>query len=354
MNIEGGLYYRIFSHSQYTCGDGGPFEFIVYDTTPDTSQSKDLLAKFPGGGIGFYYYDNSGQRVYHANPNGQAIHTSSYARNTFFRTAVSVGDRFANGLTKRIRDQNLKGAENIRLAVMSLCSHDFYHGRGEYNAIDGFARWGYLANYQALDHIESFYNTGNIVTFGGSSGAANFFVAKDHPGVTGIVMESQAGDLAALRDACYSGISVHGASEACFCPDGGPQCHAEYGNRIGFTLDYDEPYLAVQRGEINKPIYLVWNTNDSGANSYLEYENLHNALQAYNPAGQSVAREVCITRPESVPPPDQHDPGNISQHPRCNAHVPMNAEYDYLIDHFDDMTSAQLINDVYNWMMQRL
>ena len=340
LTIEPGFYYWIFKNSRYTCGDEGNYEFIVFDKSNDTRTEKNLAAKFPGGGIGFYYYDSSGKRVYFTHPQAEGVHTSSYARNTFFRTSVS--EEYAKGITKRLVDNNVKGNGDFRMAVVSYCSHDFYFGKGAYDPTDNFYRWGYTANMEAIDYIQKYFATKKLITFGGSSGAANFFVAVNQDNVAGIIMDSQAADISALRDACLSGISIHGSGEPCYCPEGGPQCHQEFADRIGFKTSKDEPYLRVRNGEVNIPIYLVWNERDASRYAYLEYQNLHNAILENNPGGASVANKVCITNPESSPGPV------------CNLHVPTGQDYDYLVNPGDSTTAKQLVDDVYKWLMDRV
>jgi len=100
--------------------------------------------------------------------------------------------------------------------------------------------------------------------------------------------------------------------------------------RIGFSLGVDEPYHFIEAGLNNKPIYHVWNEFDASINAYLLYENLHNAINQYNPAGNSISNKVCITNPDSPPGPT------------CNLHVP--SAYDY-------PETLPLVEEIYDWVL---
>ncbi len=333
LEIEGitllpGYYYRIYENSRYPCGsenDQGNHQFVVLDRGESTTTPRHLFAKFLGGAVGFWYHNASAERVYYPNPNAVGILMPSYNRNMFFRTSVSV--EYANGVTKRFRENS-----SFRMLVPSYCSHDLYHGDGQYDEIDGFSRWGYLAAMEAVDYVQQHFNTNKIITYGGSAGAANFYVGKDQDNVVAIIMDSQALDLSAIRDACYDGHNVFGASQPCFCPEGGLTCMEVLAPRIGFTLGQDEPYRFVEQG-FNKPIYYVWNERDASIYAHLQFDNLHNAISQHNPGGHSVANKLCITNPESPPGPT------------CNLHVP--SAYDY-------PETIPLVEEIYNWALSLL
>jgi hypothetical protein len=323
LTILPGYYYRIYENSAFPCGAGGNHEFIVLDHGPDAAASKHLFAKFLGGGVGFWYEDGGGNRVYYPQENAAGILTSSNNRNMFFRTSVSA--EFANGVTKRFRENS-----GFRIVVPSYCSHDLYRGSGEYNALDGFSRWGYSAAMAAVDYVQQNYNTRQIIAYGGSAGAAgSFYVGKDQDQVVGIIMDSQAVDLAAIRDACYDGYNVFGASYPCFCPEGGDTCMELLAPRIGFSLDAEEPWRFVAQG-FDKPIYFVWNERDASIYAHLQFDNLHAAIEQYSPGGHSVANMVCITNPASPPGPT------------CNLHVP--SAYDYA-------DTTPLVDEIYAWAL---
>lgn len=99
--------------------------------------------------------------------------------------------------------------------------------------------------------------------------------------------------------------------------------------RIGFTLGVDEPYKQIQTN-FDTPIYYVWNERDASIYAHLQFDNLHFALEQYNPGGNSIANMVCITDPETPPGPT------------CNLHVPSAHDYpDTLL----------LVTEIYNWAM---
>jgi hypothetical protein len=323
-----GYYYRIYENSGYPCGAEGNHQFMVLDNGTDTNIQKHLFAKFLGGGVGFWYYDSNGNRVYYPQENAVGLLNATLNRNWMFRTSVS--QEFANGVTKRFRENN-----SFRILVPSYCSHDLYHATSQCNETDGFCRYGYLAAMEAVDYVQQQFNTNKIIIYGGSAGAAGFYIGKDQDTVAGIIMDSQAVDLSAIKDACYDGYNVFGSGNAypCFCPEDvpdGPTCMELLAPRIGFNLGWDEPYHFVERGEVNTPIYLVWNERDASLYAHLQYDNLHNAILQYNPGGNSVANMVCITNPESPPGPI------------CNLHVP--SAYDY-------PETIPLVEEIYNWAL---
>lgn len=326
LTIHPGFYYRVYENSKYPCGSGGNHQFVVYDTATSTTTNKNLFAKFPGGAVGFYFYDG-GQKLYYPNERAIGLLTQKYNYNTMIRTAVS--SEYANGLTRKIRERMLSNGD-FRISVPSYCSHDLYLGRGQCNDVDGFCRYGYLAAMEAIDFVQQTFNTNKIITHGGSAGAANFFVAKDQDNVAGIIMDSFSGDLSAVSDSCHSNTPVFGQGHLCFCPD--QTCMEILTPRIGFTFGVDEPHHVIERG-FNTPIYLVWNERDASINAPLLYNNLHNAIEQYNPGGNSVANKVCITNPDTPPGPI------------CNLHVP--SAYDY-----PDTTA--LVDEMYNWAIARV
>lgn len=326
MTILPGYYYRIYENARYSCGAEGNHQFMVLDHGPNASVPKHLFAKFLGGAVGFWYDDGSGGQLYYPNERAVGLLRASYSWNMFFRTAVS--EEHAGGVTKRFRED-----PDFRVLVPSYCSHDLYQGRGESSEADGFARWGYLAAMEAVDYVQATFSTREIVTYGGSAGAAGaFYIGKDQDGVAGIIMDSQAVDLQAIRDACYDGYNVFGAAYPCFCPEGGPTCMEVLAPRIGFTFGVDEPYQFLEQG-FSKPLFLVWNQRDASLYAHLQFDNLHDAIAEHNPAGSSVAREVCITDPLTPPGPV------------CNLHVP--SAYDY-------PETESLVDEIQAWALAQV
>jgi hypothetical protein len=332
-----GYYYRIYENSQYACGAEGYHQFMVLDSSPDSGTEKQLFAKFLGGAVGFWYYDGEKNRVYYPQENAIGLLNATLNRNWMFRTSVS--EEHANGVTKRIREN-----PGFRIVVPSYCSHDFYHGRGESNETDGFYRYGYSAAMEAVDYVQQNFATDKVIVYGGSAGAAGFYIGKDQDNVAGIVMDSQAIDLSAIRDACYAGHDAFGGAFPCFCPEGGLTCMEVLAPRIGFSLGSDEPYHFVERGEVDAPIFLIWNDHDASVNAHFQYDNLHNALQQYDPGGDSVACRVCLPHtdpsiPDSCIQDDEYVPLGA-----CNLHVPS----------ADDEVASRLVQDVYGWILARV
>lgn len=320
------FYYRIYENRDYPCGAEGYHEFMVLDHDSDLTVPKHLFAKFLGGAVGFWYLDNDNMKLYYPNPNAAGILLARSNRNMFFRTALS--QEFANGVTKRFREN-----DDFRILVPSYCSHDLYLGTGEYSEVDAFHRWGNLAAMAAVDFVQQHFNSGQLITYGGSAGAAgSFYIGKDQDRVAGIIMDSFAGDLKAISDACYDGTNVFGSGYPCFCPENGPTCMEALAPRIGFQLGEDEPYQLVEKG-FDKPLYLVWNERDGTRYAPLHYINLHETIEQFNPAGRSVANMVCITDPNTPPGPI------------CNLHVP--SAYDY------DETEL-LIQEIYTWALSQI
>lgn len=326
LTILPGYYYWIYENSQYPCGAQGNHQFLVLDHENDPDTPKDLFVKFPGGAVGFWYYDEYMQRVYYPNPSASGLLTAQYFRNLFFRTSLS--EEYAGGVTKKIREN-----QNFRIAVPSYCSHDLYLGQGEYNDIDGFNRWGYSAAMSAVDYVQQNFDTLQLITYGGSAGASGaFYIGKDQDSVAGIIMDSQAVDLSAISDACYDGYNVFGNSYPCYCPEGGPTCMEVLAPRISFTFYQDEPYRQIE-SDFNTPIYYVWNERDASIYAHLQFDNLHDALMQINPGGESIANKVCITDPRTPPGPI------------CNLHVP--SAFDFTDTYF-------LVRDIYGWVLSRL
>jgi hypothetical protein len=326
LTILPGYYYRIYENPKYPCGSQGNHLFMVLDDEINTDQPKHLFAKFLGGAVGFWYSDGNGQRVYYPNERAVGLLTASYSRNMFFRTGLS--EEHANGVTKKFRENG-----GFRILIPSYCSHDLYHGRGEFNAVDGFHRWGYSAAMEAVDYVQQHFNTKQIITYGGSAGAAGaFYVGKDQDHVAAIIMDSQAVDLSAISEACYDGYNVFGNTYPCFCPDGGETCMQVLAPRIGFKFQTDEPYQFVEKG-FDKPIYYVWNERDASLYAHLQFDNLHHAIEHYKPGGHSVANKVCITDPRTPPGPV------------CNLHVP--SSYDF-------PETVWLVREIYNWSLLQL
>ncbi|HSJ54462.1 MAG TPA: hypothetical protein VLC52_12040, partial [Anaerolineae bacterium] len=310
-----GYYYRLYENSSYPCGTEGNHQFMVLDSSPDAGVEKHLFVKFLGGAVGFWYLDSGGNRVYYPQENAVGLLTEALNYNWMFRTSVS--EEYADGVTKKIRENS-----QFRILVPSYCSHDFYHGSGECDATDGFCRSGYLAAMEAVDHVQANLATKKLITYGGSAGAAGFYVGKDQDNVAGIIMDSQAVDMTAISDACYAGTDAFGGSFPCFCPAGGPSCMEVLAPRIGFELGQDEPHHFVERGEVGPPIYLIWNAHDASADAHYQYDNLHQALKQYNPGGQSVACRVCLPHADPEVPDTCIQDDNYEPLGTCNLHVP--------------------------------
>jgi hypothetical protein len=326
LTIPPGYYYRIYENAQYACGSQGYHQFMVLDDGVDTGTPKHLFVKFLGGGVGFWYLDESNQRIYFPNERAVGLLSAEYSHNMFFRAGLS--EEHAGGVTKRFRENS-----DFRILMPSYCSHDLYHGTGEFNDIDGFNRWGYSAAMDAVDYVQQNFSIKQIVTYGGSAGAAgSFYVGKDQDHVAAIIMDSQAVDLSAISEACNDGYNVFGNAYPCFCPDGGETCMEVLAPRIGFEFLKDEPYQYVEKG-FNKPIYYVWNERDASIYAHLQFENLHHAIEQYNPGGHSVANKVCITDPRTPPGPT------------CNLHVPSG---------YDFPETISLVEEIYNWSLLQL
>jgi hypothetical protein len=320
ITILPGYYYRIYENDRYPCGLQGNHQFMVLDQNPDSDAYKNLFVKFLGGAVGFWYLDSNQNRAYYPNERAAGLLTASNNWNMFFRTSVS--EEYANGVTKKFRQNS-----SFRILVPSYCSHDLYHGRGEYDQIDGFNRWGYLAAMEAVDYVQEHFNTDQIITYGGSAGAAGaFYIGKDQDNVAGIIMDSQAVDLSAISEACEDGYNVFGGAYPCFCPENGPTCMQVLAPKIGFTFSQDEPYRFFEQG-LSVPIYFVWNENDASQYAQLQFDNLHNAIKQMDPGNHSIANKVCIPQPA------------------CTLHVP---------SAYDDPASESLVNEIYIWALSGL
>jgi hypothetical protein len=107
----------------------------------------------------------------------------------------------------------------------------------------------------------------------------------------------------------------------------------------------DEPYHFVERGEVDTPIFLIWNYHDASSNAHYQYDNLHNALRQYDPGGSSVACRVCLPHADpSIPDSCIQDDAYVPLG-ACNLHVP---------SAYDEDFTEQLVEEVYTWALDRV
>lgn len=311
---EPGYYYRVYESINYACGEQGNHQFMVIDSAQDPNTPKDLFVKFLGGGVGFRYLDAQGQPAYWPDASGTAIGSSQYNQKMFFRAGLSA--EHAQGLTKRFRENH-----DWRMVIVSYCSHDLYLGEGELVQPETNPRWGYAAATQAVNFVRATYGTNRMVTYGGSAGAAGAFFVGKATNADAIIMDSQAADLSAMRDACNADLNVFGNSYPCYVGD--RNAYEILAERIGFEMGVDEPYRNLEDAP---PVYLIWNENDASRNAFLQYVNLHDALAAKG--SPNVAQKVCINDPDI--------PGE------CNLHVPTGK---------DLPDTEWLVADVYAWAL---
>jgi hypothetical protein len=198
---------------------------------------------------------------------------------------------------------------------------------------------------EAVDYVQQSFATKKVIVYGGSAGAAGFYVGRDQDRVAGIIMDSQAVDMSAISDACYAGHDAFGGAFPCFCPEGGSSCMEALAPRIGFNLGWDEPYHFVERGEVDTPVFLIWNYHDASSNAHYQYDNLHNALRQYDPGGNSVACRVCLPHADPSIPDTCIANDDLVPLGACNLHVPSAYDYDF---------TAQLVQDVYQWALARV
>ncbi len=194
---------------------------------------------------------------------------------------------------KLVRDN-----QNWRVLAPSYCSHDFYIGKGQSNAVDGFARWGYYASDEALNFVASEFSTDKIVTTGTSMGASGaFYHGYKRDDVVGIMMDSASMDLSAILEAYKGGLQPLNTEWAVQCD--GVLCGIKLVERTGFKFGIDEPHLLIQKDQVQKPIYFIWNRHDFlyNFNAEISMRNLHETINKYNPGGKSVAKEVCVSNP---------------------------------------------------------
>lgn len=282
-----GYHWWLYRNSSYPCGRSGFHELLVLQKG-DEKNVRNLLVYFHGGGVGLFKKDGT----YNSPDNLKNMLYAERERKTLFGSAL--GD----GLVKIFREE-----KNWRILVPSYCSHDFYFGKGEYSADDGFQRWGYLAAKQAIDFTEEEFPTAKVITYGTSAGASGaFYLGYQRKEVAGIVMDSNSMDLSSMKENCQKGISTccSNYSDVCAGYKRGGDGMKVVAERIGFILGKDEPHIIIQKHEVDKPIYYIWNQNDQyykKENAKYYFLNLHNAIQKYNPQGKSVARKVCISNP---------------------------------------------------------
>lgn len=274
--------YWLYTNSAYPCGQQGYHQFLVLQSGA-TVNLRNLLISHRGGAAGFYY-------------NNRASYFPTNAFTVFLTQSDNqtgmFGHALDNGVPKLVRNNTA-----WRVLVPSYCSHDLYYGRGQFNAEDGFARWGYLADAAAIQYTTAHFPTQKIVTYGTSSGASGaFYQGIAQPGVVGIVMDSDAVDTESIVKACQAAIQPYETDWPCTCQ--GATCAVTLSSRIGFTINDDEPYLKIQRGEVSRPIYLVWDQYDQVWNfseAHLQFDNLMRAIQQHNPGGKSIGSMVCVT-----------------------------------------------------------
>lgn len=293
-----GYYYWLYENTKYPCGKSGNHEFLVFQKG-GSKDKRNLLVRFHGGAAGFFKSDGS----YVPKEGFKAFLYAKKERGVMFNTAL--GD----GLTKLFREQ-----DDWRVLVPSYCSHDFYIGKGQYSEFDGFSRWGYFAAQEAINFVQEKFLTDKIITYGTSAGASGaFYHGYQRNNVMGIVMDSNSMDLSSMKTNCERGISTCCGKDVdiCECFDLGKSCVEMMAERVGFELGKDEPHLMIERDEINKPIYFIWNTNDryyKGENAKYYMENLDKNIKLFNPGGKSVAKQVCVTCPNCKNPCTVHSP----------------------------------------------
>lgn len=314
---EQGYYYRIYEAADYPCGEQGNHEFMVIDADQDAAAPRNLFVKFLGGGVGFQFLDDQGKLAYWPDGSSAGILTAQQNRKMFIRAGLSL--EHAQGVTERFRQ-----TPGWRMVVVSYCSHDLYHGEGEFTEPETNPRWGYSAALQAVTFVKANFVTTGLVTYGGSAGAAGSFYVGKAANADAIIMDSQAVDLQAMRDACNAGTNVFGNAYPCIVE--GRNAYEILAERIGFAIGIDEPYLNLDGAP---PVYLIWNENDASRNAYLQYVNLHDALLAKG--APNVAQKVCIDDPDI--------PGT------CNLHVPSGK---------DLPETDWLVTEVHDWVLARV
>ncbi len=302
-------YYWIFQDSKYPCGKQGNFQFVVLQKG-NALDKRHLLVRFIGGFAGFYYAGSSGQLNYFPDASFQDL---LYADN--YTKTIAV-----RGVDRKIVDTN-----GWRIMSPSYCSHDLYLGTGQYNATDGFNRWGYLASQDAINYTQKIFSTDKMVMYGTSAGASGaFYQGLNFSNVSGIIMDSFAVDLQPLISACQQGLQPYYAKWPCSCA--GETCVKTLAQRIGFNFN-KVPYMLINDNKVQVPIYLIYDQNDYLYNSQaaLEFNNLTGAINKNNPGGKSVVKAVCINNPAL---PNQ----------TCNMHSPT----------LENNSASQ---DVYRWIL---
>lgn len=298
-----GYYYRLYESTEHACETTGNHEFLVIDPSDDPTVPRNLFVKFLGGGVGFWYDDADGTSAHWPNDAESAVETAAYNRRMLFRAGLSA--EHAQGVTRHVRETS-----DWRMVVVSYCSHDLYHAAGHDAAL------------AAVNYVRANYATTGVVAYGGSAGAAGAFFVGDALGVDGIVMDSQAADLTAMRDACNAGLNVFGNSFPC-AGAWGPNAYDLLAPYIGFEMGVDEPWRNLDGAP---PVYLVWNQYDASRYTHLQYDNMHAALTTKGEP--NVAEMVCID-----------DWG------ACNLHVPTGK---------DSPETADLVERVYQWITARV
>ncbi len=303
-----GFNYWLYENTKYPCGKSGNHEFVILQKG-ETKDARNLFVRFHGGGFGFYKSD--GTNIAPKSSTGQ-LYAETERKNLF-------GSVLEDGLSKLIRNSTA-----WRIMTPSYCSHDLYLGTGQYSELDGFARWGFSAAESAIDFTESEFPSTKVFTGGTSAGASGAFyhgITRDE--VIGIIMDSNSMDLTSVITSCEQNISsCCGTTDICQCLDQRKSCISILAERIGFKLGEDEPRLMVASGKVNKPIYYIWNENDlnfGGLNAKSFFMPTHEEITRYNPGGQSIAKQVCVssskkaTNPCSVHSPTKLDAPETSE-----------------------------------------
>ncbi len=301
--------YWIYENTKYPCGKQGNHTFIVIQKGA-TDDVRHLLVRHTGGFAGFYYPNSSGQLSYFPDSSFEGL---------------LYEDTFTSSIAARGLDRLIINTAGWRIMSPSYCSHDFYLGKGQYNSTDGFTRWGYLADTEAIDFTQNQFPTDKIVTYGTSAGSSGaFYQGIVRSNVVGIVMDSFAVDLESLIQACDQGVQPYYSKWPCTC--NGQTCVSSIAKRIGFAQN-DQPYMKISNKEVHTPMYLVYNTNDYLYNGHvdLQFSNLQTAINKYNPGGKSKVVPVCV-----------NDPALPAQ--TCNMHSPT-------------LENNQASQGAYNWIL---
>lgn len=321
---EGGWVARFFRQESYLCGVKGAQTFVVLNP-PNTTwdDSLPLWMSLHGGGLGAF--SKEGKYIPERLSQSKLMDEES-AELLLRRFVDGAGpedfDKKASSWPPKVGLQALVvNSQKFRILLPSMCDNDVYSGVGDidrYNPnrpngvtprVDGL-----LATRAALAYVQQHYPTTKLFLRGCSAGSVGVLTLTHRLMREGTPLHGTIADSAVISPYWQTIYDLGQQGNDCFSWHvADPKLHQE---RVGAYVA--EPNLLEHHLEkLKSPLYLIWSTADplfcGPPHTAKVFERLHKAIQQHNPAGVSVAREVCTD-------------ANCSVHCPTNTDTPINKE----------------------------